>query len=193
MFTGIIKNMGCINNIDFCKDNIVEIKSNFKGMFKLGESISCSGICLTVFKSKGKVFWVNASSETQDKTNMNLWKIGDFINLEKSLKVGDDLGGHLVFGHVDGICKVLKITKIKDSRRLDLEIDKKISKFLTPKCSISLDGISLTVNKVEDNNFSVNIIPYTWDNTSLVNIKKGDILNTEIDMLARYTFAALKK
>ena len=193
MFTGIIKNMGWINKIDFDEDNIIEIKSNFKNKFKLGESISCSGVCLTVFKSRGKVFWVNASKETQDKTNISFWNVGVRINLEKSLRVGDDLGGHLVFGHIDGISKILKISKIKDSRVLTLAIDKKISKFLATKCSISLNGISLTVNNVTGNKFSVNIIPYTWDNTSLATIKKGDILNTEIDMLARYTFAALKK
>ena len=158
----------------------------------MGDSISCSGICLTVFDIDENSFWVNASVETLNKTNLKFLKIGDLINLEKSMKVGDEIGGHLVYGHVDGLSEVKKIIKSKDSHVVDFEIESALFKFLASKCSITLDGISLTVNSVSKNIFSINIIPYTWDNTSLKNVKVGTRLNTEIDMLARYVYKAVE-
>ena len=118
--------------------------------------------------------------------------MGDAINLEKSIKVGDDISGHMVFGHIDGVSKVIKIDSKTDSNILTIKIKKNISKFLISKCSITLDGVSLTVNNVKDDLITINIIPYTWNNTSLKKVKVGDRLNTEIDMLARYVFKAIE-
>ena len=114
-------------------------------------------------------------------------------SLEKSLSVGDQLGGHLVFGHVDDVAHVETIKGSKDSRIVKIRAKKQIMKYITSKCSVALDGISLTVNQVDDKYFFVNIIPYTWDNTSLIDLKEGDLLNLEIDMIARYVFKALGK
>ena len=191
MFSGIIKEIGKIELFDKRK-NLLGIKSDFKSII-LGESISCSGVCLTVSKIKKNIFFCNLSKETLDRTNFSVLDVGDIINLERSLKLGEDISGHLVFGHVDGLSKVDEITNLKDSTILEFKASKEIMKFLTPKCSISLNGISLTVNKVKKSRFNVSIIPHTWENTSLKSIAVGDLLNTEIDMLARYVFKALNK
>lgn len=190
MFTGIIRDVGLIKIIDFKKNNNVKIKTDFKDL-ALGESISCSGVCLTVFKKEKNAFWVNVSPETQKKTNFKKLIIGSKINLEKSLKLGDELNGHLVFGHVDNISRVVKIKKSNDSYIVYFKTKNNISDFLVPKCSISVDGVSLTVNEVIKKQFSVNIIPYTWAHTSFSKLKVGDIVNTEVDMLARYAFKAI--
>ena len=191
MFSGIIKKIGKIELFDKRK-NLLGIKSDFKSII-LGESISCSGVCLTVSKIKKNIFFCNLSRETLDRTNFSVLDVGDIINLERSLKLGEDISGHLVFGHVDGLSKVDEITNLKDSTILEFKASKEIIKFLTPKCSVSLNGISLTVNKVKKSRFNVSIIPHTWENTSLKSIAVGDLLNTEIDMLARYVFKALNK
>ena len=191
MFSGIIKKIGKIELFDKRK-NLLGIKSDFKSII-LGESISCSGVCLTVSKIEKNIFFCNLSKETLDRTNFSVLDVGDIINLERSLKLGEDISGHLVFGHVDGLSKVDEITNLKDSTILEFKASKEIIKFLTPKCSISLNGISLTVNKVKKSRFNVSIIPHTWENTSLKSIAVGDLLNTEIDMLARYVFKALNK
>ena len=191
MFSGIIKDIGKIQLFDKRK-NLLGIKSDFKSL-TLGESISCSGVCLTVSKIKKNIFFCNLSKETLDKTNFSVLDVGDIINLERSLKLGEDISGHLVFGHVDGLSKVDDIINLKDSTIIEFEAPKDIMKFLSPKCSISLNGISLTVNKVKKSRFNVSIIPHTWNNTSLKSIAVGDFLNTEVDMLARYVFKALNK
>ena len=191
MFSGIIKKIGKIELFDKRK-NLLGIKSDFKSII-LGESISCSGVCLTVSKIEKNIFFCNLSKETLDRTNFSVLDVGDIINLERSLKLGEDISGHLVFGHVDGLSKVDEITNLKDSTIIEFKASKEIMKFLTPKCSISLNGISLTVNKVKKSRFNVSIIPHTWENTSLKSIAVGDLLNTEIDMLARYVFKALNK
>ena len=191
MFNGIVKNQGIIEEID-TKNNFLKIKTNLKKLY-LGESIMCSGICLTVSKKKKNSFCVNISPETIKRTNLKNKKKGDVINLEKSLSMGQDISGHLVFGHVDGLVTLEKIKKVADSRLLTFKITKKLQKFITEKCSVALDGISLTVNDVLNDIFTVNIIPFTWNNTSLKNVEKGSKLNIEIDMLARYVFKALGK
>tara|TARA_X000000950_G_C13833270_1_gene627086 strand:- start:771 stop:1358 length:588 start_codon:yes stop_codon:yes gene_type:complete len=191
MFTGIIKDVGIIKSIDLRKSNNIKIKTSLKKIC-LGDSISCSGICLTVYKKDTNSFWVNVSSETVKKTNIKGFSYGQKINLEQSLRMGDELGGHLVFGHVDYVSKVKNIKKIKDSHEILFSVEKKISKFLVSKGSISIDGVSLTINKVTETDFSVNIIPYTWENTSFKNIKIGDLVNTEVDMLARYALKAME-
>ena len=192
MFTGIIKKIGKIKSWDK-KKRVLSVESKFSELI-LGESISCSGVCLTVTEFKKDIFHCNLSSETLLKTNLKYKKIGDKINLEKSLKVGEDLSGHLVFGHVDGLSKLEEKRIDKDCWILKFSISRKLSKFLTEKCSISVDGISLTVNKVSKSNlFEVSIVPHTWKNTNLQFSKEGDFFNIEIDMLSRYVFKALNK
>ena len=191
MFSGIIMNVGEI--VAYNKsESILSIKSSIKKI-NLGDSISCSGVCLTIAKIKNNIIDFNISSETKNKTNLMYLNVGDSINLEKSLKVGDEINGHFVFGHVDGLSKILSIKHLEDSKVLEFIADENIIKYLSPKCSVALDGISLTVNNVSEAKFNVSIIPYTWENTSLKKMKEGDFLNTEVDMLARYVFKALKK
>ena len=191
MFSGIIMNIGEIVSYSET-DSILSIKSSMQNV-RLGDSISCSGVCLTIMRVKKKILEFNISSETKKKTNLTNFRVGDRINLEKSLKVGDEINGHFVFGHVDGLSKLVSIKHLEDSVVLEFEVEKNIIKYLSPKCSIALDGISLTVNNISKSKFNVSIIPYTWENTSLKKVKKGDFLNTEVDMLARYVFKALKK
>ena len=191
MFTGIIKKVGVIHSWNL-KSRILGIKSGFDDLI-LGESISCSGVCLTVSSFEENVFFCNLSSETISKTNFNTKKEGDKLNLEKSLKIGDDLGGHLVFGHVDGLSTLNDIKIDKDSWILNFSVSSDLSKYLTNKCSITIDGISLTVNNVDGENFDISIVPFTWENTNLKFSSVGDKFNLEIDMIARYVFKALKK
>ena len=191
MFTGIIKKVGVIQSWN-PKSRVLGIKSGFENLI-LGESISCSGVCLTVTSYKRDVFFCNLSSETISKTNFKTKKEGDKLNLEKSLKIGDDLGGHLVFGHVDGLSTLNDIKIDKDSWILNFSVSSDLSKYLTNKCSITIDGISLTVNNVDGENFDISIVPFTWENTNLKFSSVGDKFNLEIDMIARYVFKALKK
>ena len=191
MFTGIIKKVGVIQSWN-PKSRVLGIKSGFENLI-LGESISCSGVCLTVTSYKRDVFFCNLSSETISKTNFKTKKEGDKLNLEKSLKIGDDLGGHLVFGHVDGLSTLNDIKIDKDSWILNFSVSSDLSKYLTNKCSITIDGISLTVNNVDGENFDISVVPFTWENTNLKFSSVGDKFNLEIDMIARYVFKALKK
>ena len=191
MFSGIIMNVGEI--VAYNKsESTLSIKSSIKKI-NLGDSISCSGVCLTIARIKNNIIDFNISSETKNKTNLMYLNVGDSINLEKSLKVGDEINGHFVFGHVDGLSKILSIKHLEDSKVIEFIAEENIIKYLSPKCSVALDGISLTVNNVSEAKFNVSIIPYTWENTSLKKMKEGDFLNTEVDMLARYVFKALKK
>ena len=190
MFSGIITDLGRVVFFDLNKKTI-EINTNLKDLF-LGQSISCSGVCLTVAEVKNKSFLCNLSEETILKTNLNQKSVGDILNLEKSLKLGDEINGHLVYGHVDETCKLKSIEKLNGSNVLTFTLSSNTRKYLAPKCSISIDGISLTVNRVLKDSFNISIIPYTWENTSLKNSKIGDMFNIEIDMLARYVHRALK-
>ena len=183
MFSGIIEDIGQVKYISEDKE-VIAIETSFADI-KMGESISCSGVCLTVSKIQKPVFFSDLSPETLKKTTLS--------NLEKSLKMGQEISGHMVFGHVDGFSKINSIKKLKDSWLFEFEVDENIMKFLSDKCSIAIDGISLTVNDVLNKSFKVSIIPHTWENTSLKYSKVGDLVNTEIDMLARYVFKALKK
>ena len=191
MFSGIIEDVGLVNSFNMNK-TVISITTKFTKL-KLGDSISCSGVCLTVSKILNKKVYFNLSTETLDKTNFSELKIGDKINLERSLRMGQEINGHMVFGHIDGLSKIKKIINLKGSWIFEIEPSKKIMKFLTPKCSIALNGISLTVNAVKKKSFEVAIVPFTWENTSLRFSSINDQLNTEIDMLARYVFKALKK
>ena len=191
MFSGIIEDVGLVNSFNMNK-TVISITTKFTKL-KLGDSISCSGVCLTVSKILNKKVYFNLSTETLDKTNFSELKIGDKINLERSLRMVQEINGHMVFGHIDGLSKIKKIINLKGSWLFEIEPSKKIMKFLTPKCSIALNGISLTVNAVKKKSFEIAIVPFTWENTSLRFSSVNDQLNTEIDMLARYVFKALKK
>lgn len=154
----------------------------------IGASIACSGCCLTVveFDNDNNAFGVDVSGETLSKTVLGSWQEGTSINLEKSLKLGDELGGHMVSGHVDGVAEIISIKEDGDSHRLKIKVPWEFAKFIAPKGSVALDGISLTVNEVEDDVFGVNIIPHTWQVTTLGQRQVGDQINFEIDIMARY-------
>ena len=156
------------------------------GTVELGASIACSGCCLTVVEKGENWFAADVSAETLSKTNLGGWKVGTRINLERALKIGDELGGHIVSGHVDGLAEIVSIIPQGDSRRVTLKPTPELAAFVASKGSVALDGISLTVNEVSTNTFGVNIIDHTWKETVLGDREPGDYLNMEVDMLARY-------
>lgn len=192
MFTGIITNVGVIKKIEK-KSHIttIEVECNYdSNSINLGASISCNGACLTVTKkkkndSKAQLLF-DLSPETIEKTNFKYAKKGDLINLERSLKIGDELGGHLVSGHVDTVTEVSNIKKDKDNWIVEFKIPKNYSRFISEKGSITINGVSLTINKTDKQNFSVNIIPHTLENTNFHLLKKGSIVNIEVDLISRY-------
>ena len=186
MFSGIIQSQGKITSISKSDEfQSIEIQSSLK-KYNIGSSICCSGICLTVTAINNDKFNADISLETLNKTNSKIWKKGTMLNLEKSLSIGDEVSGHFVFGHVDstGILKELKM--VGKSWFMKIEFPKYLKKYITPKGSISLNGISLTVNEVSSNNFNCMIIPHTYKNTDIKTYKLNQILNLEVDMLARY-------
>ena len=195
MFTGIVSHLGKVNKIthpadwellvDVINDKNSDNEFNINSI-AIGASISCSGICLTLKKVLNNTLFFDVSDETRDKTNFSTWKVGSLINLEKSLKVGDELGGHFVYGHVDTTAIIKSIEQINGSYKITFKISKDFSKYFAAKGSVSVDGVSLTVNDVNKNFFTVNIVPYTWLHTSFKNYKTGTIVNIEIDILVRY-------
>ena len=191
MFSGIIENKGFVLKFEKKKDFRLVLDTNLKYKdIKKGSSVCCNGICLTVISKKKKKKYTqlsfDVSQETINCSNFNVIKKGDEINIEKSLRVGDEISGHFVFGHVDDTSKLISIKKVGDSHEIKLEISKKIKKFIAKKGSVSLNGISLTINQVKNNFIVLNIIPFTWLNTNLKGLKIGDRINLEVDMLARY-------
>ena len=189
MFTGIITDIGVLLNKSIKKneDYIYRIKgfSNTKNIH-LGSSICCSGLCLTVIKTGQDWFEVNLSKETLKLSNFLNLNIGDKVNLEKSLKVGDELGGHFVTGHVDCQAELIKIKKVRGSLVLWFKVTKKLIRFIAKKGAVAIEGVSLTVNDCDANKFSVNIINHTWVKTNLSDKELGDKCNVEIDILSRY-------
>ena len=198
MFTGIITDIGEVFKIKTKKgDKKFFISTNLKVKnLKIGSSICCSGVCLTIIKRGKKknffFFVIAASKETLSTSSLKNWKVGTFVNLESSLKVGDAISGHLVFGHVDGTVKVLSIKKENGSLQFNFDLPLAFTKYIVPKGSISIEGVSLTINVVNKNNFYVNIIEHTKKTTIFNKIKVGNFLNVEIDMLARYVHNKLK-
>ena len=196
MFTGIITDVGEILSINLDSGKI-KISSKFDhNDIDIGASISCSGICLTVVeKDKYKnhsYFCFEVSQETISCSSVKFWKKNTKINLEKSLRFGDEVGGHLVTGHVDCLGEIVSINKSKNSNVFKIKYPKEYKKYVASKGSICLDGISLTINEVFDDFFSVNIIPHTEENTSWSKISKGDSINIEFDVLARYVASQLE-
>ncbi len=188
MFTGLIQDIGTIRAIDNTRGDVqFEIETNINlSKVKIGASICCSGCCLSVTEKTNNTFKVDVSKESLDKTNIGSWVIGTSINLEPSLKLGDEMGGHIVSGHIDTISEILSIEKEGDSHRINIALPKNFKGLIASKGSVTIDGISLTVNDVTQTHFGVNIIPHTWIHTTLSNRKIGDKVNIEIDMLARY-------
>ncbi len=194
MFTGIITDIGMINEITKTNDLRISISTKFDfENLVIGSSIACSGPCLTIVESKNNFFSVEVSNETISKTNIGNWKEGYPINLEKGLKVGDEIGGHFVTGHIDGVTELLDLKRDDGSMILRFKNKKKFNKFLPPKGSISIDGVSLTVNESNEEYFAVNIIDHTQKNTTLGEIHIGQIVNIEVDMFARYIDQLNKK
>ena len=194
MFTGIITDLGKLSEIKKSdkNDTFIGIDTKWNENFNIGSSICCNGVCLTVVTKKIDYFGVELSSETISKTNFQYMNLNDKINLEKSLKIGDELGGHNVTGHVDGMAKLSKIIKIKSSFELWFEVSESIIIFLAEKGSITLNGVSLTINHIDNNLFSVNIINHTWENTNLSGYKIGSFMNLEVDIISRYVSRHIK-
>lgn len=190
MFTGIITDQGeVINLIQSEGGRRFRIKTAYDlSTLDLGASIAHAGCCLTVI-SKDLVqnsYEVDVSLESLSVTNLEGWQVGTKINLERALKLGDELGGHIVSGHVDGVGEVLSVTQDGDSYRLSLSAPKPLHRYIAPKGSITVDGVSLTVNEVEDQVFGVNLIPHTYAVTTLNQLRPGSRINLEIDLMARY-------
>jgi len=192
MFTGIITDVGRVEAVEARGDLRARIGCGYDlAEVDLGASIACSGVCLTVVDKGEGWFAVDISGETQSRTAPGLWAEGAALNLERALKVGDELGGHIVTGHVDGIGEVAAVEPIGDSLRVGLVAPSGLARYIAAKGSIALDGVSLTVNEVEplaDGSvaFSVNIIPHTAAQTSFGSLAVGRRVNMEIDILARY-------
>jgi riboflavin synthase len=187
MFTGIITHLGEVAAIERGPDIRFTIASGLDtSEIPLGASIACNGVCLTVIDRDFGTFTVEASRETLDRTTLCAWTEGTPVNLERSLRLGDELGGHLVFGHVDGVADVVEITPVGGSLRFDFEAPSECARFIAVKGSVALDGVSLTVNEVAGRRFSINIIPHTQQCTTFGSMTPGRPVNLEVDMLARY-------
>lgn len=188
MFTGIITDIGTISDTRTEGDFVFRIQNQYDNeTIALGASIACDGCCLTVIAKDSGWFEVQVSRETLSKTTLSTWKSGTRINLERALKMGDELGGHIVTGHVDGLARVVSIEPVGGSHVVWFEtLDSKLSRFIAAKGSVTLNGVSLTVNEVKNTQFCVNIIPHTWEVTTFGQLKTGDSVNLEIDLLARY-------
>ena len=188
MFTGIITDVGRIRRVAATdRDRRYEVETSWDvAGIDLGASISHAGCCLTVVEKGEGWFAVEVSNETLSKTTLGAWREGQAVNLERAARLGDELGGHIVSGHVDGLGRVLAITPEGGSHRIEIEAPAPLHRYIAPKGSITVEGVSLTVNAVEDRVFGVNIIPHTWEVTTLGRLKVGDPVNLEIDMLARY-------
>ena len=191
MFTGIITDIGVVKELINNGDTRIVIQTAYEtSTINFGASIACSGVCLTVVDKGKDWFSVDVSSETLSCTVLGKWIIGTPVNLERALKVGEELGGHLVTGHVDGVGEVISIEVEGDSKKFNFSASQDLRAFIAAKGSVTINGASLTVNEVIDENsrtlFCVNIIPHTQQKTTFMDLIVGDTLNIEIDILARY-------
>lgn len=191
MFTGIVTDIGTIESVEQRGDLRAVIATDYDmDTVELGASIACSGVCLTVVDKGPSRFTVDISGETVSRSAAGMWEAGRRLNLERALKIGDELGGHIVTGHVDGTGRVLGICPEGDSHRIGIAVSPDLAPYLAAKGSITVDGVSLTVNQVEDHadetHFAVNIIPHTQAVTTLGDLTEGRAVNLEIDVLARY-------
>ena len=192
MFTGIVTDIGEILELERRGDLRARIATRYDpATIELGASIACDGVCLTVVATgvaPASWFDVEISAETLSKTNLggNGWTLGRRVNLERALKVGDELGGHIVSGHVDGVAEILSMREEGDSTRVSFRVPRALAGFIAPKGSVALNGTSLTVNEVAGDTFGVNLIPHTKQVTTWGDAKPGDAVNLEVDTLARY-------
>jgi riboflavin synthase len=194
MFTGIITDIGEVIGREGGR---FAIRSHYDAdTIELGASIACDGVCLTVTSvradGQGAAFTLDVSNETLSRTTLGTWKLGRAVNLERALKAGDELGGHLVSGHVDGMARIQSVTQDGESVRFVLEALPNLAGFIAPKGSVALDGTSLTVNEVMANRFGINLIPHTLTQTTWGRKKPGDLVNLEVDMFARYVARLLE-
>ncbi len=188
MFTGIVTDVGRVRSVSKTPGGRrLAIETGFEmGGVPIGASIACSGCCLTVIAKADHVFEVDVSPETLDKTTLGGWEVGTRVNLERSLQMGDELGGHIVSGHVDGVAECLSVVEDGESWRMAVRVPEPLARFIAPKGSVALEGVSLTVNEVSGAEFGVCLIPHTWNHTNFQNVKSGGRLNLEVDLLARY-------
>jgi riboflavin synthase len=192
MFTGIVTDVGTVRKVGQRGDLRLQVKTGYDtAMIDLGASIACSGVCLTVVDKGKDWFAVDVSSETLSRTAGEMWREGARLNLERSLRLGDELGGHIVTGHVDAVGQVVVTCADGDSTRIGVSVPRELGAMIAAKGSIALDGVSLTVNDVRDaddgsTHFSINIIPHTAQHTTLGDLASGRQLNVEVDTLARY-------
>jgi riboflavin synthase len=187
MFTGIITDKGNIKAIERNNGMRLEVETAYDTTaVDMGGSVACSGVCLTVVAKTATSLSFDVSEETLDKTSLATWQLGDSVNLERPLKVGDELGGHIVTGHVDTVVSLIALEIDAASKRFTISMPEEISSFIAQKGSVTLDGVSLTVNDVREHEFDVNIVPHTQMVTSFGEKKIGSKFNLEIDILARY-------
>ena len=187
MFTGIIESLGKITDLKVDRGNIdFTIESDISKELKVDQSVSHNGVCLTVTKTNNNTHTVTAVKETLDKSSLTNFLINDLINLERAMKLGERLDGHLVQGHVDGVAKCLGVSVNDGSWIYKFEFDISNEMLLIEKGSICINGVSLTVFDILENTFKVTIIPYTYENTSFKTLKEGDIVNIEFDMIGKY-------
>ncbi len=187
MFTGIITDVGTITELEQQGDLRARIRTSYDtGGIDIGASIASDGVCLTVIALGDDWYDVQISAETVSKTNLDTWSVGKRVNLERALKVGDELGGHIVSGHVDGVAQVIAVQDEGDSTRVTLRAPQDLARFIAPKGSVALNGTSLTVNEVDGCDFGINFIPHTKEVTTWGLVEVGDRINLEIDTLARY-------
>lgn len=192
MFTGIVTDMGRVRAVERRGDLRVTIETAYDtATVDLGASIACSGVCLTVVNKGPGWFAVDVSGETESRTAAGQWQAGRTLNLERAMKLGDELGGHIVTGHVDGLGEIVSVEPEGESHRVVIRVGAGLAPFIAPKGSVAVDGVSLTVNSVADRDdggadFSVNIIPHSWTVTTLGALAAGGTVNIEIDILARY-------
>jgi riboflavin synthase len=194
MFTGIVSDVGRVRAVMPGGDTAFTIATAYDtGEIAVGASIACSGVCLTVIAKGDGWFSVQASAETLSHTTLGRWREGTYVNLERALRMGDELGGHILSGHVDAVAEIVSRRSDGDSLRFVFEAPASVEKAIAPKGSVALDGVSLTVNEVGGRRFGVNIIPHTKAQTTFGAAKPGDGVNLEIDVLARYVARLLGK
>ena len=190
MFTGIVTDVGRVRHVEKRGDTHIVIATKFDvSQIDMGASIACSGACMTVVDkgtAKDRWFAFTASGETLSKTTLGAWKVGESVNLERPMRVGDEFGGHIVTGHVDAVAEIVSVKPEGESVRMIFEVPKKLSKLVAAKGSVALDGVSLTVNDVDGSRFGVNIIPHTQAVTTFGRAKAGVKVNFEADLMARY-------
>jgi riboflavin synthase len=196
MFTGIVTDLGQVRHVEKGGDTHIVIATHYDvSQIDLGASVACSGICMTVVdrgSANDRWFAVTASGETVSRTTAGQWTVGDPVNLERPVRVGDELGGHIVTGHIDGTAELVRFAPEGESTRMTFEAPPSLAPFIASKGSIALDGASLTVNETDGARFGVNIIPHTLKVTTFGQLKPGARVNLEIDLLARYVQRLIK-